>query len=284
MIKLAAAFAVVSISTVGFSQTADSDLTPRQIFDMGIKAPAPTVKPATPGPKPTSGGRTRPAETRPTEARTAETPKPPERQTGLSNIQQVSYTPLAVRYSILQEKAGRFVSVDPQTEFHSGDRIRVRVESNDAGYLYIVMHGSSGQWKVLFPRKDIHDGNNVVAKGQPYTIPPEGDPAFRFDETAGEEKLSLVLSRSPEQDLEKLIYAVGDPTRSNDHRTMMAQANPIDDAIVGRMRDRMVSRDLQFEKYEGPAQDGKSETTTYAATKDKSPDAWLFVDLKFTHK
>jgi hypothetical protein len=64
----------------------------------------------------------------------------------------------------------------------------------------------------------------------------------------------------------------------------MAQANPIDDAIVGRMRDRMLSRDLQFEKYEGPAQDGKPETMTYAATKDKSPDAWLFVDLKFIHK
>jgi hypothetical protein len=200
-------------------------------------------------------------------------------------VETVSYAPLAIRYSILQKKGDRFEEVDPETEFHSKDKIRVRVEANGPGYLYIVMGGSSGQWRVLFPAKDIDGGNNRIAKAQPCTIPPESDPPFVFDENAGVEKVSLVMSRKPEPDLEQLIYAAGDPARTDDGpRQLRAQNEGIDDGIVGGVREKLLSRDLVFEKVDGPAQDGKTEKAMYAATRDKSPDARLFVDLKLTHK
>jgi len=270
------------------AQQGDSDLTPRQIFDLGIKGPAVKTNPSTTQ-KSTPAVKKLPVEKapekaieRPIEKPVVKTPKAPDG----TGMELAGYAPLALRYSILQEKGDRFVEVDPDTEFHTGDRIRVKVESNGSAYLYIVMGGSSGQWQVLFPSKDIDEGNNRINKGQVYTIPPEKNAAFHFDEKAGVEKVSLVLSRSKEPDMEKLIYVAGDPTRSGgDRKLVMARADSIDDSAFGHVRDKMVTRDLVFEKYDGPAtSNGNPEKAVYAATRDKSPDARLFVDLKLIHK
>ena len=206
-----------------------------------------------------------------------------------TQVIQASYTPtpLGLKYSILQKKGTNFEEVDSETQFHSGDRIRVKVEANASAYLYIVMGGSSGQWRVLFPSKDIAGGNNLIQPGASCTIPPDTDPPFYFDETAGVEKVSLVLSRAPEPDLEKLIYAVGDPTRTGpqpEQKTIMAMNQPIDGSVMGHLRDEVLSRDLVFEKYDGTTPDGKQEKAVYAATKDKTPNARLVVDLKLVHQ
>ena len=265
----------------------DDGLTARQIFDAGIKAPAPRpVAPPknTPPPKvkPLDPVVTAPVVKRPADPVASSTPKAPD---GVTHMQPVSYAPLALRYTILQKKGNAFEEVDADTEFHSGDRIRVKVEANGPSYLYIVMGGSSGQWKVLFPSKEIDGGNNKVGPGHAFTIPPDNDPPFYFDETAGVEKVSLILSRSPEPDLEKLIYAAGDPTRGGDRpKLMIAENRTIEGGVFGGVRDKLLSRDLVFEKNDGPAADGKQEKAVYAATRDKSSDARLFVDLKLTHK
>lgn len=280
--KLVTSITFGFLAVAAWSQN-DSELTPRQLFLVTVPAPhaAPkknagtNVKPApppvmTPSPSPVTTNTQKPASTS-------------------VPLVQVSYTPapLVLKYSILQKKGSDFEEVDSDTQFHSGDRIRVRVEANESAYLYIVMGGSSGQWRVLFPSKDIAGGNNRVEAGAPCTIPPDTDPPFYFDETAGVEKVSLVLSRSPEPDLEKLIYAVGDPTRAgqeSEPKTILAMNQPIDGAVVGHLRDEVLSRDLVFEKYDGTAPDGKQEKAVYAASKDKTPNARLFVDLKLVHK
>ena len=47
--------------------------------------------------------------------------------------------PLGLRYSILKQvRNNQAEEVDPDTIFHSGDRIRLSLESNDSGYLYVV--------------------------------------------------------------------------------------------------------------------------------------------------
>ena len=268
----------------------DSQLTPREAF--WIKAPV-AAKPAAPKTSP-SVTRTKPAEPSqtsvPDQAGRERLPEPvAKNNTNASNdaapVQAVAYAPLALRYSILQKKSDRFEEVDPDSEFHSGDRIRVKVEANSSAYLYIVMGGSTGQWRVLFPSKEIDGGNNRIEKGQPCTIPPEKDPAFFFDETAGVERVSLIMTRTPEPDLEKLIYDAGDPGRNGERRKLIiAQNTTVDGATVGQLRDQLLSRDLVFEKYDGTAPDGKQEKAVYAATRDKSQDARLFVDLKLIHK
>ena len=48
---------------------------------------------------------------------------------------------------------------------------RARGQSNDDAYLYIVMQGSSGAWRVMFPADEFGEGSNRVLAGRVYDIP-----------------------------------------------------------------------------------------------------------------
>ena len=195
----------------------------------------------------------------------------------------LSNVPLAVKYTILKKTTTGYDAVDPDTVFRSGDRIRVRVETNDTAYLYIVMGGSSGTWRVLFPASDIAGGDNLMQKHKEVTIPSGGN-SFTFDEQAGTEKVSLILSREPEADLEKLIYAVAGGRPKAGPKTMMAGRTEIDGAVVGQVHEQVLSRDLVFEKADDKTPEGKPETATYVATPNTGADARLFVDLQLKHQ
>jgi hypothetical protein len=145
------------------------------------------------------------------------------------------------------------------------------------------MLGSSGQSEILFPSPKIAGGDNHVAKGVSYVIPP-GDGSFYFDTNAGVEKLSLALTRKPVRDMEKLVYEAGDPTRTDGQRKLLIAGARVDNSALGHVRDEILSRDLVFETYTGPAADGNQEKAVYAASKDNNPDAHLWVDFTLTHK
>ncbi|MEO7145106.1 MAG: DUF4384 domain-containing protein [Bryobacteraceae bacterium] len=216
-----------------------------------------------------------------------------------------SNAPLGLRYSVLKRHDGNsFQEVDPDTVFHSGDKIRLNVEANDSAYLYIVMRGSSGKWQPLFPSPKISGGDNRVERGKLYQIPPGNQGQFTFDENAGEEKLFLVLSRQPEMDFEKLIYSIGaggangetpaatspaGPEHPKPLKIMMAKNEaPIDDDLVSRIRSGFISRDLVFEKVDDStpaAKPGeKKETAVYVVNRQTGPGASLIVDLKLKHE
>lgn len=197
--------------------------------------------------------------------------------------------PLGVRYSLLRLRtAGVYDEVDTDTVFHSGDRIRVRVEPNDNAYLYVVMRGSSGSWRVLFPSPEIDDGNNRVRRGHAYDTPPGG--RFTFDQTPGEERLFLVLSRQPEESLENLIYnlsakpasAPEQPARQP--KRMMLASAVINDDLVSNLRDKVYARDLVFEKVDDNSPGETKEKAVYVVNPSRDPDARLVVDLKLHHQ
>jgi hypothetical protein len=183
--------------------------------------------------------------------------------------------------------------VAADTVFRSGDRIRIALESNDRGYLYIVMKGTSGSWKLLFPAQEINSGDNRIEPGRPYMIPPAPS-RFTFDETAGEEKLFIVLSRQPEPDFEKLIYSLSGagetapaaPERRTPQRpqVFIAQNLMVEDTLIAKTRNRVYARDLVFEKVDENTPGDRKETATYVVNTKSSPDARLVVDLKLTHR
>jgi len=202
--------------------------------------------------------------------------------------------PLGLRYAVLKRDAsGKFQETDADTNFKSGDRIRIQVDANTSGYLYVVHQGSSGTWQLLFPSKEIAAGSNEVRKGQSLQIPPGERGQFVFDEQAGAEKLFLVLTRKPEPDLDKLIYAMGGasaPVDQNAGRVMIAQAS-VQDEVVNRLRGQVQSRDLVFEKVDtsstAPAAtpDGaKVENAAYVVNPSTAPDARLVVDVALRHR
>ena len=142
---------------------------------------------------------------------------PPRHRRGAARRQEASVVPasystdttvpLGVRYSILRREGAESVEASPDAVFRSGDRIRLRVEVNGSGYLYIIHRGSSGVLEAAVPlRGDQRAATTVWRRGKTYEIP--SGYVFTFDEQPGEEKLFIVLSRQPEADLERLIYSL----------------------------------------------------------------------------
>ena len=197
---------------------------------------------------------------------------------------------LGLRYSILKREGPETVEVDPTAVFHSGDRIRLRVDVNTAGYLYIINRGSSGNWNPLFPSAKIAKGDNHVQKGIQYEIP--AGYVFTFDEQPGTEKLFIVFSRRPVSDLEELIYSLTGgqdlktPPRPDDGKILLAQAN-IEDRMIDRLRN-VYSRDLIIEKTDEttppPPSAPSKEKAVYVVNPSKSADARVVADVTLIHK
>lgn len=192
--------------------------------------------------------------------------------------------PLGLRYSILKRgDNNQFTEVDPDFTFKSGDRVRFQVKTNTTGYLYIVMQGSSGSWRLLFPSQEVAGGSNLVQPGELRTVPAGDRGQFVFDEQAGTEKLFVVLTRQPEPDLDKLIYAMGGPQKTSAPDHVMLAGNSVSDDMVNRLRKEMGSRDLVFEKSDED-QNGKPEKAAYVANPSTASDARLVVDIPLHHR
>lgn len=224
-------------------------------------------------------------------------PKPEEPQIlAVSNPAYEGPRPLGLRYAVERIEAGqkpREVAVD--STFRSGDSVGITVQPNESAFLYVVSRGTSGKWQVLFPSKELNDGDNWVEGGRSYSIPGQGM-AWTFDTRKGAEKLFVVLSRKEVDDLEKLIYDLNEPVPAKakphkpaEHRTpgkpeaakpmlLVQSASPIDDALVGKLRSQMLSRDLILEKV------AQKEYALYAVEKSGKPDARLVVDVELKHE
>ena len=101
-----------------------------------------------------------------------------------------------------RDSLGLAVRVDPSHVFHKGDRVRVLLETNANGYLYIFNTTDGGRPVMIYPNKDLDDGGNYIQSHVPIEIPSSGAAEERlrwlaFDERAGVERLFFVFTREP---------------------------------------------------------------------------------------
>lgn len=97
---------------------------------------------------------------------------------------------------------GRSVRVEPGREFHSGDRVRIALEPNVDGYLYVFHTEGDGTPEMIYPDSRLDDGNNSVEAHVPTEIPSseEADERLRwftFDANPANEHLYIVVTREP---------------------------------------------------------------------------------------
>lgn len=203
--------------------------------------------------------------------------------------------PLGLRYAILREDGVNGIEVAPTTRFKSGDRIRLKVQTNSDGYLYIVSQGTSGAWQVVFPAKSRRNGSNRMKAGE------EESWNFRFSGKPGVEKLFVVLSRTPEADLESLLYDLsGVPGNDGVKRaaapaapvagpapTLMAGNLSVSDPLVNRLRTSY-TRDLVLEEVgDAPAaaeEKTGGERAVYVVNRNISADSRVVADIKLIHE
>jgi hypothetical protein len=304
---------LISLSAAGaaflaLAQQAPKQFTARELFYAAAVPPKPNV------PRPQAANTTAPPRTPSKQTATVSPPPAPRPQAAdpkpsksapatpvrsdivLASEQRPSTAPapsngpaLGLKYSILKKVDDKMVEVPASTVFHAGDRIQLSVETNIPGYLYIISQGSSGTWKPMFPSPEVADGNNRVEGWKPYTMPPAT--RMVFDEQKGNERIFIVCSREPEDDLEKMIYSLQGskpqpaaapeppPTKQI---VEFARLN-IDDGTVGRLRN-VYSRDLIIEKVDPKTPGERKETAVYVVNPSGSASSRVVADLNLVHE
>ncbi len=86
-------------------------------------------------------------------------------------------------------------SVDPGLVFAQDEHVRFRFRSNFAGYLYVMLQGTSGKYETLFPRQDTGEENRVEA-GKQYIIPATQG-SFRITGPPGHDVLYWMMTPLP---------------------------------------------------------------------------------------
>ena len=166
---------------------------------------------------------------------------------------------LGLRCSLLLRGPDKeYTEATPGTVFHSGDHIRLSLLANEAGYLYVVQKGSSGAWSPIYPRPGAGPDAAKINPGQ-LEIVPGGTQAFAFDQHPGDEKLYVILSRTPIEDIDRVI-------RNLSHGGSTPAAPPVDasqeleakNVIPDEFVRKLASRDLTLVDEETV---GSSKTT-----------------------
>jgi uncharacterized protein DUF4384 len=115
--------------------------------------------------------------------------------------------PIALGYTMfMRDVNGRAVRIDPAREFHSGDRIRISLEPNVDGYLYVFHTEGEGQPEMIFPDARLEGGENWVEAHVPVDVPStvETDERLRWFQFYGNpatEHLFVVVTREPLADV-----------------------------------------------------------------------------------
>jgi hypothetical protein len=302
-------------ATIASGQSA-SPLNAREIFYAPAPPPA-EAKPAkpvppapkAPAPKPVAPqAQTTPASVTPVPAGPSQTPvqanSQPVRPTPASSTVPVSLVkvarkPLGVRLSILKTApSGQATEVPPDTSFQPGDRVRLNVQVSTSGYLYIINRGSSGTWTQLFPSPDLPDASNAVVPGVTYAVPPDRN--FVISDPAGEEKLFVILSRTPELDIQSLTMDLSRRGAENASSksapaeppsqpapqaevTIAQNLPPMNDAMVDRLRN-VYARDLIIEKVDEQTPGARKENAVYAVNPGDGDDTRVVLDAPIKHK
>ena len=154
------------------------------------RRPPTVTKPSTEGTATT--GTTTPKTTGPTQSTTSTSSK---------------RNPLVAKMGIgvtlfMRDQNGLAVRVDPTHEFHKGDGVRVLLETNADGFIYIFNTTDDGPPVMIYPDPQLDDAGNYLQSHVPFEIPSSaadegGITWFRFDDHPGIERLYFVFTREP---------------------------------------------------------------------------------------
>jgi hypothetical protein len=118
-----------------------------------------------------------------------------------ASVETYSPTAIGLGYTLyMRDDNGNAMRVDPSRVFRAGDRIRLSLETNTDGYLYIFHTENNGEPQMLYPDMRLERGDNRIDAHVPYEIPwnePGVENWFRFDANPANERLYIVVTRQP---------------------------------------------------------------------------------------
>ncbi len=166
----------------------------------------------------------------------------------------------------LQEKNGALTPVSPEREFRKGENVKIRIESNFSGYLYIVNHSSSGNKSLIFP-----DGkeSNLLQPGKTYLLPSTYD--LVLDEKAGFETLQIIAAPNR---LATLDSALKQPDGKLNPTQIAAIAKYWSDSAPGKPGISAGTSSNQNQSVSSTFDKGKNKTTFLSENDSRDPEFW----------
>jgi Domain of unknown function (DUF4384) len=120
-----------------------------------------------------------------------------------ANANNTASGPIGLGYTLfMRDPNGRAVRVEPGHEFHNGDRVRISLEPNVDGYLYVFHTEGDGAPEMIYPDPRLDGGENWIEAHVPIEVPSneESDERLRwfaFYGAANTEHLYVVVTRQP---------------------------------------------------------------------------------------
>jgi hypothetical protein len=196
---------------------------------------------------------------------------------------------LGFRYTValVNQTSGKAEAVDPDRDFRKGECVRLEVESNHSGYLYVLSKQSSGGWLPLFPSSEMPDESNVADPGQKVRAPK--DYCFEISDPPGTETLFVVLSRSP-RDFFELYDAIKNPPSAAPANTTRSNSNPVQmadmrvNSAVEKMAKTFGTRDLIIRKVTPVADRQDSDYSVYVVNGSDRPSSTVVKKVEIRHR
>jgi hypothetical protein len=193
---------------------------------------------------------------------------------------------LGFRYTValVDPTSGKAEAVDPDRDFRKGECVRIEVESNHSGYLYVLSKQSSGGWLPLFPSSEMPDESNVIDPGQKVRAPK--DYCFEIGDPPGTENLFVMLSRSP-SDFFELYDAIKTPPAENSKPTsnpvQVADARLVNSAVE-KMATAFGTRDLVIRKVTTATDKRESDYSVYVVNGSNKPSSTVVKKVEIRHR
>ncbi len=162
----------------------------------------PTRRKLKPGGGTTNPGSSKPGSNKPNKP-VDKTPNKPGPSTPSSPATPVNAPRIGLGVTLfMRDSSGLAVRVDPEHVFRQGDRVRVLLETNSDGYLYIFNTTDDGPATLIYPSAELDEAGNYLQAHVPFEIPSslsadERLRWFAFDQVAGTERLFFVFTREP---------------------------------------------------------------------------------------
>ncbi|HEY1985560.1 MAG TPA: DUF4384 domain-containing protein [Terracidiphilus sp.] len=207
------------------------------------------------------------------------------------HLVRASESRLGLRCSIMLRGADKqYSEVTPGTVFHSGDHIRLSFLANEPGYFYVIQQGSTGAWKPIYPPPDATPETSRIEAGK-LQIVPAGNKTFLFDQNPGNEKLYVILSRTPIDDIDRAVRSLrsgqSNPAPQPEATGAELEAkNIISDAFVSKLasRDLALVDEEKVDESSTPAH--SSEKAIYVVNKESAPQdsSQVVLSLELRHE
>ena len=204
-------------------------------------------------------------------------------------VDAASVPHLGFRYTValVNQTTGKAVAVDPDRDFRKGECVRLEVESNHSGYLYVLSKQSSGGWLPLFPSSEMPDESNVADPGQKVHAPK--DYCFEIADPPGTETLFVVLSRSP-RDFFELYDAIKNPPAAAPANSSRSNSNPVQmadmrvNSAVEKMAKTFGTRDLVIRKVTPAADRQDTDYSVYVVNGSDKPSSTVVKKVEIRHR